>query len=352
MLTMLATKPHPHTAAEPGCRLCGARLHRSLLDLGNLPLATRSRAAGEADARYPLHVRLCDDCGLAQIPDAPPGVHAPPRPSPSPCSGASASRAGRYAGVMRERFRLDTGSLVVEIGLNDGTLLPHLQAAGIPVLRIPAEAADFNTETAMEAAVRHGCADIIVAHNVLPHAHDLFDFAAGLACILRPNGVLSLQFPHLLSLIQRLQFDAFRHDTYTYLSLPVAERLLRSVGLRLFDAERVPDEGGSLRLHACHAQSPHPTRHGLKVVRLAEALENGDQPALCAEFSDRVAVAREDIRTFLRVRREADRCVAAYGATARGTMTWAMLGTEAILSSLSAPRLIRDSTNCRSSTLS
>ena len=103
---------------------------------------------------------------------------------------------------------------------------------------IPTEIGLFNTGTAMEIAVRHGRADLVIANNVLPHVPDLFDFAAGFASILRPNGVLSLQVPHLLSLVQKVQFDAFRHDSYTYLSLQVLERVLRSVGLRVFDAER------------------------------------------------------------------------------------------------------------------
>ena len=118
----------------------------------------------------------------------------------------------------------------------------------------------------MDIAVRTGCADLVIANNVLPHAPDLFDFAAGLASILRPNGVLSLQVPHLLALVQKTQFDAFRHDVYTYLSLRVIEHVLRSVGLRAFDAERLPDHGGSVRVLACPVVGPHATRPGLKAV--------------------------------------------------------------------------------------
>jgi C-methyltransferase C-terminal domain/Putative zinc binding domain len=316
MLTALAAMSCNTIAAEPACRLCGARLHHSLLDLGSLPLATRTLAPGEADRLYPLHVWLCDACGLAQIADivslgaaAVPPLAARPEPS--------VGRTGRYAETLRQRVRLDAGSLVIEVGPTDGLLLRHFEDSGIAVLGIPADAVGFNTETAMQAAVQHGCADLVVAHHILPQAADLFDCAAGLACILRPKGVLSMQFPHLLSLIQRVQFDAFRHDTYTYLSLPVIERLLRSIGLRVFDAERVTDDGGSLRVLACHAHSPLPARPGVKAVRQAEALAVAD-PALYAGFNDRVAVVRDDIRAFLQVRREAKRRVAAYGATARG----------------------------------
>nr|WP_294529618.1 methyltransferase C-terminal domain-containing protein [uncultured Rhodopila sp.] len=305
---MLAPAPHRDNASEPDCRLCGAPLHRSLLDLGTVPMAHRSLAAGEPDASHPLRVWLCDHCGLAQtdvIRGGGPTDHA---------FGEPAGRPERYVETLRSRFHLNADSLAIDIGCAESPLLRPLQAAGIRVH--PVEAASFNTGTAMQVAVQHGCADIVLAHGVLPRAADKFECAAALACILRPNGVLSLQFPHLLSLIGRVQFDAFGPDIGAYLSLPVTERLLRSVGLRVFDAERIADNGGSLRLHVCHAHSPRDARPGLKAVRLAEA----DQPALAAVFNDRAALARDDIRGFLRARREAGRRVAAYGATARGAM--------------------------------
>ena len=308
MLTMLAPAPHRHCAPEPDCGLCGAPLHRSLLDLGTVPLTHRSLAAAEPDTRHPLHIRLCDHCGLAQTGASPGGAAA------DHAFAEPAGRPGRYAETLRSRFHLNADSLVVDIGAAESPLLPHVQAAGIPVH--PIEAATFNTATAMQIAVQQGCADIVLAHGVLPLAADMFEFAAALACILRPNGVVSLQFPHLLSLIQRVQFDAFRPDIRAHLSLPVTERLLRSVGLRVFDAERIPDDGGSLRLHACHIHSPRPARPGLRAVRLAEA----DQPALAALFAGRAALARDDIGAFLLARREVSRRVAAYGATARTAM--------------------------------
>ncbi|MDR3533143.1 MAG: class I SAM-dependent methyltransferase, partial [Rhodopila sp.] len=330
-----AAFPRPPALAQPACRLCGSRLHRSLLDLGCIPLANRTVAAGDTgDRPYPLHARICDTCMLAQIEDvAPPETVIARTPYLSSRSVTCVDRARRFADTMRKRFRLDGDSLVIEIGSNDGYLLRHFQAAGIPVLGIepapnaaaaaadlgiPTEIGFFNTETAMEIAVRHGRANLVVANNVLPHVPDLFDFAASFAGILRPNGVLSLQVPHLLSLVQGVQFDAFRHDSYTYLSLRVLERVLRSVGLRVFDAERLPDHGGSLRVHACHAVGPHAIRPGLKTVRLAEGCAELDQRDFYAGFSDRVASAQADIRDFLRVRRAAGRLVAAYGAATRG----------------------------------
>ena len=339
LLTARAEPPalrfRPAPDAGPACRLCGARLHRSLLDLGCLPLANRTCVPGEPTPVYPLNVRMCDECHLVQVPNvAPPDRLASPEPFLSSRSPAGVARAGQFAAAMTKRMRLHRDSLVIEIGSNDGYLLRHFQATGIPVLGIepaataaavaaeqgiPTEVAAFTTETAMEIAVRHGRADLVVANYVMEHAPDLFDFAAGFASILRPHGVVTIQVPHLLSLVQRMQFDAFRHDTYAYLSLQVTERVLRSVGLRVFDAERIPDHGGSLRVHACHAEGPHAARPGLKSVRLAEAFAELDRRDLYTGFNDRAAAARAEIRTFLDIRQQAGRRVAAYGAAARGS---------------------------------
>ncbi len=306
------------TATEPPCRLCGARLHRTLLDLGPLPLANRTLAAGaNDDTPYRLHVRQCDTCTLVQVDDvAPPEWVAAPFVSSR--LAASRPRISRYAETMRKRLRLNEDSLVIQVGGTGDTLSRHFQAAGIPVLEIPPAPA-FNTETAMQVAVRQGRADFVVAKDVLQHAPDLFDFAAGLASLLRPNGVLGLQVPHLLSVMQKLQFDAFRHDAYTYMSLRVLEHVLRAVGLRVFDAEAVPDQGGSIRIHACHAVGPYVARSSLKAMRSAECFAELDRRDFYSGFGERVAVAREDIRSFLRTRTAAGRRVAAYGAAPRGS---------------------------------
>ncbi|HVY15049.1 MAG TPA: class I SAM-dependent methyltransferase [Rhodopila sp.] len=335
----------PHGAAEPSCRLCGARLHQSLLDLGRVPLSNRTVTADEPDQSFPLHARICESCMLVQIPDvAAPAVLTPPAPFLSSRSPTAVEHARRFAETMCHRLSLDADSLVIEIGSNDGYLLRHFQAASVPVLGIeaaatpasvanelgvPTETGYFCAETAMEIAVRHGRADLVVANNVLPHVPDLFDFAAGFAGILRPNGVLVLEVPHLQSLVQRLQFDAFRHDTYAYLSLQVVERILRSVALRVFDAERLTDHGGSLRIYACHAVSTHGARPGLKAVRQAEANARLHQQDFYADFNDRVATAREEVSRFIRLRAEAGRRVVAYGAAARGATLLNLCGVTA-----------------------
>jgi 2-polyprenyl-3-methyl-5-hydroxy-6-metoxy-1,4-benzoquinol methylase len=338
MLSSLIAPPlfgdMPDDSVGPSCRLCGARLHQSVLDLGCVPLANRTVTAEEAERAYPLHARICESCMLVQISDvAPAETLTPPNPFLSSRSPTTVEHARRFAETMRQRLSLDADSLVIEVGSNDGYLLQHFRAAGVPVLGIeaaampasvandigvPTETGYFCAESAMEIAVRHGRADLVVANNVLPHVPDLFDFSAGFAGILRPNGVLVLEVPHLLSLVQRLQFDAFRHDTYAYLSLQVVERILRSVAMRVFDAERLTDHGGSLRIYACHAVSTHGARPGLKAVRQAEAQAQLGKQDFYVGFNERVANAREEIGRFIRLRAEAGRRVAAYGAAARG----------------------------------
>ena len=330
---------------EPGCRLCGAKLRRTLIDLGEVPLANRTVAIDAAnDNTYRLHARICDSCSLVQIADvAAPETIVAPAPYRVGHSAAALTQARRYAETMLKRLRLGTSSLVIEVGSNDGFLLRQFQAAAIPTLEIPAleilalgidaaptaaaatdtgissAVAFFNTETAMAIAVRRGRADLVIANNVLSHVPDLFDFVAGLASLLRPNGVLTLRVPHLLSLLQNLHFDCFRHDAYSYLSLRVLEHVLRSVGLRVFDAERLPELGGSLRVHACHGVAPHADRPGLKAVRQAEKVAELDRHDLFSGFSDRVAMARQEILDFLHTRRAGGHRVAAYGVATRGS---------------------------------
>lgn len=292
-----------------------------------MPLVGHTVAAdARIDTACRLHVRMCDECWLVQTDDALPSGQ---RPLPDAPPAGSRTWAGRYAKALRTRLRLRGDSLVMEIDPHEGGLLGHFRDDGVPVLGIglstggtgvPTEIALFNTETAMDIAVRHGRADLVIANDVLQHAPDLFEFAAGLASILRPNGVLVLQAPHLLSLLQKAQFDAFGHDRCTYLSLRVLEHVLRSVGLRVFDAGILPDDGGSLRVHACHAVSPYVAWAGLKAVRLAEGQEERNRPDLYAGFADRADAARDEARSFVRARRVAGRRVAAYGAVARGSM--------------------------------
>jgi 2-polyprenyl-3-methyl-5-hydroxy-6-metoxy-1,4-benzoquinol methylase len=324
--------------SPPACRLCGMKLTRSLIDLGATPLAntyvTPEEARQGLDRRHRLHVRVCDSCLLVQVDTAiPPDAIFSDYAYFSSYSTSWLDHAARYAATMIERFGLGSNSLVMEVASNDGYLLRHFHAAGIPVLGIepaanvaqaarqigiPTETMFFGADTAMEIAAQHGRADLIAANNVLAHVPDIFGFVAGFAAVLRPNGVVTFEFPHLLNLLEQVQFDTIYHEHYSYLSLLVVERVLRSTGLRAFDVERLPTHGGSLRVYACHAGGPHSTRPGLRAVRLAEKRAMLNDPDSYGSFAPKVAAVQAGFRIFLSAQRAAGRRVAAYGAAAKG----------------------------------
>jgi len=219
------------------CRLCGAKLSRTLVDLGMTPLAnayvTPTQAHDGVDRPYPLHARVCDTCLLVQVDEVvDPAAIFTDYAYFSSYASSWVDHARRYAGMMMERFGLDSGATVMEVASNDGYLLSHFLAAGVRVLGIepavnvaavargngvPTIETFFNAESAMQIAAQYGCADVVVANNVLAHVPDLFGFAAGFTAILRPEGVATFEFPHLLNLIEDVQFDTIYHEHYSYL---------------------------------------------------------------------------------------------------------------------------------------
>jgi len=286
-------------------------LRRTVLNLGRVALPLGTRADAETDHVHDLHIRMCDSCLLVQTQEP---IGCDTRGPPP--SRSEQEHAHRLAQSLRVRLALNETSLVVEISSQRSSLLPWFQQIGVPVL---AETTSVNAATAMDIAVRSGRADLVLADDVLPLVPDLFDFAAGLTALLRPKGIVVLQVPHLLGIIQRAQFDAFRHDHRFYFSLSVIEQLLRSVGLRVFDAERLTDRGGTLRIYACHPRAPHTARPALKAIRAVENSAGLRTPAAYDGFATRVTMAQEDIRDFLATRTAAGRRVAAYGIATLGT---------------------------------
>jgi SAM-dependent methyltransferase len=319
------------------CRFCGAALTRSLVDLGDQPLANAyltEEALARPEPRYPLHARICDACSLVQV-----GAAVPPEEIFSDYayfSSVAASwveHARRYAEAMRARLSLGPASRVVEIASNDGYLLRHFVAMGIPCLGIepaanvaaaavargvPTEVAFFGRETALRIRHRDGPADLIAANNVFAHVPDLNDFAAGLAALLAPGGTLTIEFPHLLSLLEGLQFDTIYHEHYCYFSLASAERVLAAQGLAVFDVEELPTHGGSLRLFVAHAAATRAPGAGLALVRAKEEKAGLDTGAACAGFAEACAAVRDGLLAFLDRMKAEGRRVAAYGAAAKG----------------------------------
>ena len=321
------------------CRLCGAALHRSLVDLGATPLAncyvTREQAARGVDRRYPLQVLVCDRCLLVQVAESvpPEAIFAADYAYFSSFSSGWVAHAQSYAKAMTARFDLNERSLVAEVASNDGYLLQHFRAMNIPVLGIePAagvaaaarrigvrtEQMFFGADTAAGLASRYGRADLIAANNVLAHVPDLPGFAAGFTAMLRPEGVATFEFPHLLQLLRLVQFDTIYHEHFSYLSLLVVEHVLRDAGLRVFDVECLPTHGGSLRVFACHANASHAPRPGLDAVRAQEAAAGLPWPETYDSFAPKVARIQQDFQNFVATQHASGRRLAAYGAAAKG----------------------------------
>ena len=321
------------------CRLCGTALHRSVVDLGSTPLAncyvTPEEAARGVDRPYPLQVLVCDRCLLVQVGESvpPEAIFAADYAYFSSFSASWVAHAQRYAAAMTQRFGLGRDSLVAEVASNDGYLLRHFHAMGIPVLGIePAagvataarrigvqtEQVFFGADTAAGLASRYGRADLIAANNVLAHVPDLHGFVAGFTALLRPDGVATFEFPHVLQLLAQVQFDTIYHEHFSYLSLLVAEHVLHDAGLRVFDVETLPTHGGSLRVFACHAGARHAPQPGLGVVRAQEAAAGLDRPEAYDCFAPKVARIQQGFRNFVAAERAQGRRLAAYGAAAKG----------------------------------
>ncbi|WP_300302114.1 class I SAM-dependent methyltransferase [Ferrovibrio sp.] len=319
------------------CRFCHAPLNRSFVDLGLQPLANSYLPAGKADQpepRHPLHARVCETCLLVQVDhDVPAEAIFSDYAYFSSYATSWVEHARRYAVAMQARFGLGAGSLVAEVASNDGYLLQHFRAAGIEVLGIePAanvaavaeqkgirtEVAFFNRDTAQRLHQAGFAADLMAANNVLAHVPELNAFVAGFPILLKPQGVLTVEFPHLLNLIEQVQFDTIYHEHYSYLSLLVAEKVFGAHGMRVFDVEELPTHGGSLRLFICHRDAAHAEGAGLALIRAREAKAGLDQLPAYDDFAPRVAGVRRQLLDFLAQAKRENRRVAAYGAAAKG----------------------------------
>ena len=323
----------------PLCRFCRTSLVDTFLDLGRQPLAnsylTAEQLAAGNEPAYPLHVRVCRRCFLVQADDAVPADHIFDETYAyvSSYSTSWVEHARRYAVAMAERFALGPESLVVEVASNDGYLLQHFVAMDIPVLGIeptantaeaalargvPTEVAFFGEATGRDLAARGKRADLMAANNVLAHVPDIADFVAGFREVLKDEGALTFEFPHLLNLIEKAQFDTIYHEHYSYLSLLAVEQVLRAKGLRPFDVELLATHGGSLRLFCCHAGSGHEEPQARADLRAREDAAGLGRISTYAGFAPRVEAVRASFRAFLAAEKAAGRRLAAYGAAAKG----------------------------------
>ena len=323
-------------SSQPVCRLCGERLTQTFVDLGMSPLCESYVSADQLDLPetfYPLHVRQCSFCLLVQLPTYVPGEEIfSDYAYFSSYSDSWVAHAKRFADSMVDRFDLTTDSLVIEVASNDGYLLQHFSHHNVPVLGVEpaknvAEAARslgiptvvefLGSATGLDIAERYRPADLVVANNVFAHVPDIRDFAAGLRALVKDTGLVTLEFPHLLRLIERRQFDTIYHEHYSYLSLLTASRALATAGLRVFDVEELDTHGGSLRVYARPEDSA-----GEPTERVKELLDKEDLAGLHAVsgpgFASEVLKIKSDLVGFLVSAAREGRSVAGYGAPGKG----------------------------------
>ncbi|NVD39581.1 class I SAM-dependent methyltransferase [Ensifer sp. HO-A22] len=321
------------------CRFCSTPLQTVVADLGSTPWSNSFlEPTEEAIAReraFPLKAMVCSECLLVQTTETVPAdeIFTDGYAYLSSFSSSWLDHARRYADAMTERFKLDSATQVVEIASNDGYLLQYFVAKNVPVLGIepaanaakiamdrgvPSEVAFFGRKTATELVARGIRADLTAANNVLAHVPDIADFVAGFAILLKPEGVATFEFPHLLRMMEGLQFDTIYHEHYSYLSLAAVERIFKASGLKVFDVEELPTHGGSLRVFAQLESGTRPATERLVSVRANEEAAGLMTMDTYAKFDTRIAAVCQGFRDFLANARSEGKSVAAYGAAAKG----------------------------------
>lgn len=323
---------------KPACRFCGTELKEIFADLGMSPLSNsyiRPENLHTRESFYPLRTYVCRSCFLVQLEEfeSPEEIFR----DYSYFSSYSESwlrHARDFAQMAVTRFKLDAGKLVVEIASNDGYLLQYFREAGIPVLGIdpaanvakvaeakgiPTLLAFFGRHTAEELADIGKQADLLIGNNVLAHVPDLHDFVDGLQIILKPHGVITMEFPHLLRLIQENQFDTIYHEHFSYFSFTVVQKIFAAHNLTLFDAEELPTHGGSLRIYACHAEDKtNPATSRVTELLAKEEIAGLQHLHTYQNFNEQVKESKLSILEFLIQAKRDGKTIAGYGAPAKG----------------------------------
>ena len=272
-MTTVLEKVDAQTATKL-CRFCGAGLERTFVDLGMSPLCETYPSAADlnhGEVYYPLHIYVCEKCWLVQLEEYESAESIfSDYPYFASYSDSWLKHCEKYCNEMKTRFSLGKQSFVAEVASNDGYLLQYFVRLGVPVLGIepaanvakaavekgvPTLVRFFGIQVAKELAAEGRTADLVVGNNVLAQVPDLNDFVEGLKILLKPEGVLTLEFPHLLRLIELNEFDTIYHEHFSYFSMISTIKIMEAHGLRVFDVEELKSHGGSLRVYACHASS-------------------------------------------------------------------------------------------------
>jgi C-methyltransferase C-terminal domain/Putative zinc binding domain/Methyltransferase domain len=323
--------------SEPNCRLCGAPLRHTFVDLGMSPPCESYLSRDQLDQGetfYPLHVRVCAVCLLVQLPAyIPPDEIFSDYAYFSSYSDSWVAHARRFVTAAIDRLALNGDSFVVEVASNDGYLLQHAVAQGIRCLGVePAanvakaaiekgvstEVTFLGAESGAKIAAEHGPADLVVANNVFAHVPDIVDFAAGLRALVSDTGYVSIEIPHLLKLVAHREYDTIYHEHFSYLSLLTTQRALATAGLTVVDVEELPTHGGSLRTWSTPNANAGEPSAAIRKVLADEHAAGLDTLEGHAGFSTAVAQVRDDVLEFLIAASRKGASVAGYGAPGKG----------------------------------
>jgi SAM-dependent methyltransferase len=323
---------------ELRCRFCRSPLHTSFVDLGMSPLCQTHISPAqlqEMEPFYPLHAYVCDQCFLVQLQEfvAPDAIFSEYAYFSS-YSSSWVEHCKRYAAQMTQRFGLGAGSRVMEVASNDGYLLQHFVASGVPVLGIepaanvakvaiergvPTTVQFLGEATGRAIAAAHGHADLVAGNNVLAHVPDINDFVAGMRELLAPQGVITMEFPHLLRLIEGNQFDTIYHEHFSYLSFSTVEQVFAAHGLVLFDVEELPTHGGSIRIYARHAaNSAQAVGERVSEMRERERALGYRSIERYLGFGEQVRETKRGLLSFLIEAKRQGKKVVGYGAPGKG----------------------------------
>jgi 2-polyprenyl-3-methyl-5-hydroxy-6-metoxy-1,4-benzoquinol methylase len=321
------------------CRFCKAELESVFIDLINSPASNsflRKEQLNEPETFYPLKVYTCSNCFLVQVDEfkKSDAIFNDEYLYFSSYSQTWLDHSKRYTGSMIERFKFDSGSQVVELASNDGYLLQYFKENGIPVLGIEPTANTaavaqekgietivdfFGVRLATVLAASGRKADLLLGNNVLAHVPDILDFVGGMKVILNHNGVITMEFPHLMKLVDENQFDTIYHEHFSYLSFTTVSRIFESQGLKMFDVEELPTHGGSLRIYAKH-QEDTSKEESPRVAALLQK-ESGKGMTTLAyydNFQEKAFRVKLSLLDFLTEQRRLGKKVAGYGAAAKG----------------------------------
>jgi 2-polyprenyl-3-methyl-5-hydroxy-6-metoxy-1,4-benzoquinol methylase len=320
------------------CRFCGASAEQEFVDLGMSPLCESYLPADQLNQMepfYPLRVNVCARCFLVQLPEyVSPADIFTEYAYFSSYSSSWVEHARVYTESVRRRFGLNERSFVIELASNDGYLLQHFVQANIPVLgiepavnvaeaararQVPTRCCFFGVDAARELAAAGEQADLIIGNNVLAQVPDLNDFVGGVKIALKPTGVVTMEFPHLMRLMEENQFDTIYHEHFSYFSFLTAERIFAAHGLTLFDVEEIPTHGGSLRIYARHTDdATHNVTDAVANLRGREEHAGLTKLATYEAFAEQVKETKRKLLDFLIAAKREGKRIAGYGAPGKG----------------------------------